>query len=576
MLSRNRRSSALSTPLLVSSVRSSGFVSQTGCLVRALLERVKTRKDTTEVYPEIQHRGQRDRVKVEAYLYRPISSPEETLPKKKEITLHVYQKPKTSNPFSIFLDYVEDEEEVFGYDNSLENQKHNLKGLRVLFIAVVFLYISINHFTTRILVASKEKLWAIDIVSQQLNSQRSIQVFQCLQNDTLLAGFPGPTRKYLTVGLSSIKRKHGFYLLDTLQSIFSQSSEEELQDIVVVVLLADFDMDWNQQVVNSISERFSIYILKGQLLVVHLPQEYYPPLEGLKRNYNDPPDRVSFRSKQNVDYSFLLSRSANLSQYYLMLEDDVICSKNFLTTMRKFIDSRGNSPWVTLEFSKLGYIGKLYHSSDLPRLASFLLLFYQEMPCDWLLNHFNKLLTQNTPIHFKPSLFQHVGVYSSFRGTYNHLTDKDFEANPHEPADNPPADVVTDIIPFKEYTPEQAYSSRASFFWGKSPLAGSHFSIIFYKPAVLTHIHIQTGSQEQKDILASAEVELGFNPLGIKGRAMCSQYVKVGSLVHGQFDRRNIDKVFSFPVSCLRILVTRSQEEWVIIQSVDIWTRAEK
>ncbi|XP_018597515.1 alpha-1,3-mannosyl-glycoprotein 4-beta-N-acetylglucosaminyltransferase C-like isoform X2 [Scleropages formosus] len=452
----------------------------------------------------------------------------------------------------------------------------------VLFFVLVFLYMYLNLFSAKTSETSEEKLWAREIVSQQLRSDRNLQVFHHLKNDfgklnmsyTFLAGYPKTTLKYLTVGLSSVKRKNGFYLLDTLQSIFSQSSEEELQDMVVVVLLADFDMTWNQQVLSSISERFSSPILKGQLLVIHLPQEYYPPLEGLKRNFNDAPDRVTFRSKQNVDYAFLLSFSANLSQYYLMLEDDVLCSRNFLTTIRMFIQSRGGSAWVTLEFSKLGYIGKLYHSSDLPRLASFLLLFYQEMPCDWLLGYFTKLLAQNMPIHFKPSLFQHVGLYSSFRGTYNHLKDEDFEANPLNVADNPPADVVTDIIPFKEYTPEQAYSSRTTFFWGKSPLAGSHFTVIFHTPAIVTRISVQTGLQDRKDILTSAEVEVGRSPVHTERGPTCSQYAKLGPLVDGQFDRKDIEG--DAAVSCLRILVTKSQEQWVIIRSVNVWTKEEK
>ncbi len=126
--------------------------------------------------------------------------------------------------------------------------------------------------------------------------------------------------EYLTVGLSSVKREKGRYLQDTLQSIFSASSEEELVQMVVVVLLADFDVSWIQQTLEKITDEFHTRLSKGQLLVIHANEDNYPPLTGLKRNFNDAPDRVSFRSKQNVDYSYLLYFSSDLSQYYIMLE----------------------------------------------------------------------------------------------------------------------------------------------------------------------------------------------------------------------------------------------------------------
>ncbi|KAJ8370351.1 hypothetical protein SKAU_G00103790 [Synaphobranchus kaupii] len=450
-----------------------------------------------------------------------------------------------------------------------------------LFFTFAFLYLTISHDNTK---TNDAQLLARAIVLQQLNSARSLQAFQDFQNDSvpfnvpyhLLAGSITQTQKFLTVGLCSIKRKRGSYLLDTLQSIFSQSSEEELKDMVVVVFLSDFDTDWIERTAHDITDRFPVPILKGQLLVIHANQSYYPPLEGLKRNFNDSPARVYFRSKQNVDYAFLLGFSINLSSYYIMLEDDVTCAKNFLTAIRKFIHSQGQSYWVTLEFSKLGYIGKLYRSSDLPQLAKFLFLFYQEMPCDWLLSHFNRLLTQKDAIRSKPSLFQHVGLYSSFGGTLNRLKDDEFEEDPGDIADNPPAKVLTDITPFEKYTPDKAYSNRAGYFWGKTPAIGNHFTVVLHKPAVFMRVLIVTGSKDRKkDILESAEVEASQNLVETPQGPTCSGYIKLGRLVKGQFDRKNIQEGISTPLSCLRIKVTNKQQEWVIIENINIWVKHE-
>ncbi|OPJ66028.1 alpha-1,3-mannosyl-glycoprotein 4-beta-N-acetylglucosaminyltransferase C [Patagioenas fasciata monilis] len=303
----------------------------------------------------------------------------------------------------------------------------------------------------------------------------------------LLAGSHSPHKKFLAVGLASVRRPRGYYLPATLQSLFTQSTEEELQEMVVVVHLADADPSWNVRVAADIARKFAQQILLGRLLLIHAPHEFYPTLQGLKRNYNDPEERVRFRSKQNVDYAFLLAFAANLSSYYLMIEDDVWSAKSFLTAIRKALASREGSNWATLEFSKLGYIGKLYRSSDLPRLARFLLLFYQEMPCDWLL---------------------HMGLYSSFQGTVNRLEDDEFQPDALDIPDNPPATLFTSMS----------------------------------QPARVARVRVRTGSQErQGDFLRFGVLELG-RWRGPNGHD-CGAY-------------------------------TMDQSEWLIIQSIEVWTAA--
>ncbi|XP_035378290.1 alpha-1,3-mannosyl-glycoprotein 4-beta-N-acetylglucosaminyltransferase C isoform X1 [Electrophorus electricus] len=387
----------------------------------------------------------------------------------------------------------------------------------------------------------------------------------------LLAGVPQQDKKYLTVGLSSVRRKKENYLLSTLYSIFSQSSEKELADMVVVVLLADFDLQFVQETLRSIMEKFSSRLSQGQLLVIHVDEEHYPPLTGLKRNFNDAPDRVTFRSKQNMDYAHLVHFCANLSRYYLMLEDDVSCSKGFLSAIRGHIHSLGSSPWTSLEFSKLGYIGKLYHSSDLLQLGHFLYIFYQELPCDFLMSHFRTLLMQDKPIRFRPSLFQHMGTYSSFQSIYNKLKDEDFDV---DPGHNPAADVYTDIGVYNHHLPQQAYENgpENQFFWGKSPIKeGNFFLVAFHEPVVVSRILIQTG-KDGNDMLVSADVELGETVTKGATGMKCTGSHTVGSLREGQFEQQDMQRTLKSPVLCLNIRVTAPQTNWVIIKGIQVWT----
>uniref|UniRef100_S4RJ66 Mgat4 family member C n=1 Tax=Petromyzon marinus TaxID=7757 RepID=S4RJ66_PETMA len=375
-------------------------------------------------------------------------------------------------------------------------------------------------------------------------------------------------REFLAIGLCSVNRKHEPYLIDTLRSIFEQSSSTELQQMVVVVHLCDFDMAWCEMTARLITKMFPSHMLAKRLLLIHAPEEIYPSLEGLKANYNDPPDRVRFRSKQNLDYSFLIGFCANLADYYIMLEDDLKCANNFLTTIQKAIASRKNKNWVTLEFSKLGYIGKLYHGNDLPTLAQFLFLFYQEMPCDWLLTHFRVILTQNNPINFKPALFQHMGLYSSFRGNRNELKDGDFQESTANVADNPAATFHTSIKVFEDYRPEKAYSTESGYFWGKTPVAGDYFMLKFVEPQNIDVIEVLTSSFERKnDGLKAGLLQVGTNV----DKQSCLSFITLGHFVHGEYRERNISTIVPFKIGCIRINVTMTQTEWIIIRSISIW-----
>ncbi|XP_023146252.1 alpha-1,3-mannosyl-glycoprotein 4-beta-N-acetylglucosaminyltransferase C [Amphiprion ocellaris] len=387
----------------------------------------------------------------------------------------------------------------------------------------------------------------------------------------LLAGAPATQQRYLSIGISSVQRKKDSYLISTLQSLFSRSSSTERDSMVVVVLLADFDTSWRVATLTEIKTTFALELEQGQLVVIHVPQEFYPPITGLKRNYNDAPERVTFRSKQNLDYAFLIHYCAGLGQFYLQLEDDIACAKNFFSSMKSRIEEQKTkkTTWATLEFSSLGYIGKLYKSAHLPLLARFLFLFYQEMPCDWLLTHFKLVMTQKETILFKPSLFQHMGTFSSFKGLHNKLKDKDFEDSFYT---NPLAEVYSDMSPYQKNYPNLAWDAGEGYFWGYAPHKGNHLTVVFKDPTVVTGISVETGSG-LKDLLHSAQVDLGHDVVTANKDKSCKEFQKVGAIENGKFEMEGVDKKYSSASSCLRILVTAEQKDWVIIQKIRITTK---
>ena len=56
--------------------------------------------------------------------------------------------------------------------------------------------------------------------------------------------------------------------------------------------------------------------------------------------------------------------SRQKSVYYLQLEDDVIAKAGYLSFIKNSI-TRANTEWFMLEFSNLGFIGKLFRSESL-------------------------------------------------------------------------------------------------------------------------------------------------------------------------------------------------------------------
>ncbi|XP_023237083.1 alpha-1,3-mannosyl-glycoprotein 4-beta-N-acetylglucosaminyltransferase C-like [Centruroides sculpturatus] len=382
-------------------------------------------------------------------------------------------------------------------------------------------------------------------------------------------------KTYLTIGIPSVKRKTDNYLFQTLQSIIKGSSREELQNITIVVLVADVNSVDRHGRIREIKSAFEDHIKSGLLHIIETTPSIYPPFITLHQTYNDSMERVHWRSKQVIDFALLFNYSVYLSDYFLILEDDVLCAPHFITAVREFIDFQQES-WVSLTFTGFLIIGRLLKSSDLPRLVSFLMLFYSEKPIDLLILQFIDLLvpSQRTIIRRIPSLFQHIGLRSSLDGKIQKLKDKTFTgvANKFE-ANNPSADIITTITTYDNFYPELAYNSGFGYFWGQSPKINDTFDVIFHKPSLIEHIYIETGSKDHnKDILLHGVVEVGlhFIKMESSNKPLCSNYTMVGSFKNGKAEINSLMHQH-IPIQCIRIRVLQKQSNWLVISQIAIF-----
>ena len=116
---------------------------------------------------------------------------------------------------------------------------------------------------------------------------------------------------------------------------------------------------------------------------------------------------------------------------------------NFVSKMKSFADSHNSKNWLVIDFCKLGFIGKMFKTSDLSMFIQFFITFFKDKPVDWLLSDVisTKVCTPKMDskacqvakdkkwIQYPVSLFKHIGIHSSLKGKmWTHKGDKIDEA----------------------------------------------------------------------------------------------------------------------------------------------------
>lgn len=191
----------------------------------------------------------------------------------------------------------------------------------------------------------------------------------------------------IVIGVPTIKREKTSYLLETLKSLFDAMNDLEKSDALVVVMIAEMDdQSFVQNTIENINKAFKFETDSGLLEIIVPPAEFYPDLTRIEPDkvFQDSKERVKWRTKQNYDFSYLMTYCQKRGIYYLQLEDDVVSKTGFFTTMKNFIKNQKNDQWMMIEFSQLGFIGKLFKCHDLPMFVNFFLVFATDKPVDWL------------------------------------------------------------------------------------------------------------------------------------------------------------------------------------------------
>ncbi|GFN83978.1 hypothetical protein PoB_001048400 [Plakobranchus ocellatus] len=128
------------------------------------------------------------------------------------------------------------------------------------------------------------------------------------------------------------------------------------------------------------------------------------------------------------------------------IEDDLKVQEDFVQTIKNSTIEYSPFKWEFLQFSVLGFIGKLFPAKSIPVFAELLLMYYSHKPCDWLILDFlrvklcsleeNEVMCQvrmQLASPFKEGLFQHMGDVSSLTGVLKYYKDDTFKENDANP-----------------------------------------------------------------------------------------------------------------------------------------------
>eukprot|EP00056_Hartaetosiga_gracilis_P013540 m.225395 g.225395 ORF g.225395 m.225395 type:complete len:444 (-) comp13860_c0_seq10:2609-3940(-) len=309
------------------------------------------------------------------------------------------------------------------------------------------------------------------------------------ENHVLVGKIP-QKQTFLSIGIPTVWRgeRGAEYVVKTLHSLVAHSSEAERKEMVVFVLLADKTENLQKKVfvwcvicgisnactvitifllkvAVAITSDFSLEIRNGLIVLVQTPSNLYDRLLFTPNDFNDDYERVLWRQKQSVDFSFLFSFVDGISRFYLQLEDDVVTTE-----------------------------GKAFPNKELKALSSLFHLYFRDNPVDFSLEY-HKAMRNCKSCHLTRSapLFQHIGMRSSLKGKTQDIIDNEFERKEDMKTlggKDIPIVVASSAVSKEHTLPSDAYSKAPGGF--KCIVRnGDSFMAALTAPAVLNEMIVE-------------------------------------------------------------------------------------
>lgn len=111
----------------------------------------------------------------------------------------------------------------------------------------------------------------------------------------------------IVLGIPTVMREKQSYLLGTLHNLIENMNEEEQNETLIIVYIGESDAESVQHIAKTIEVAFEPYIECGLIEIIAPSPSYYPNFDKLRITLNDSLERVKWRSKQNLDFAYLMA-----------------------------------------------------------------------------------------------------------------------------------------------------------------------------------------------------------------------------------------------------------------------------
>ena len=156
-------------------------------------------------------------------------------------------------------------------------------------------------------------------------------------------------------GIPTVKRPVESYLLNTLLNLIENMSPSEKSQSIIVVFIAETDEVFVKETARQIEEQFLEHIESGLIEIISPPASYYPDMNEIKATLGDSVERTKWRTKQNLDFAYLMMYCQPKGTFYVQLEDDILTKPHFTTKMINFALKQSHTKdWFILDFCQLG------------------------------------------------------------------------------------------------------------------------------------------------------------------------------------------------------------------------------
>ena len=220
----------------------------------------------------------------------------------------------------------------------------------------------------------------------------------------------------ISIIIPSVYRKDKNYINETLSELYKQKQPSTKLNIFIHIgdhkkTKTNVNANSKNDIAFYIHDKFK---RNSNINILKTYKEEYGNLLN-KHTYKKGKDYMFWRSKQNLDYYFAITKTLSRTNapYILFLEDDQKAVHNWDMEINKNIESmETNNKICHTKMSPLGMCAYLYNSTHMRDFANYMKDKYDKNPCDWLIKHFvreKSLKIKKAPKY----VFQHEGDVSS-------------------------------------------------------------------------------------------------------------------------------------------------------------------